>query len=1043
MCKQKQYNRRRVWVVSFVCLLGHLNPAVAQQGYSIVGGQIVVQQRRHWENWKIPSHLVRIDRAGGVSARTLRSVFNVLEDKTFGRPVQIDSKKPRIMNIDSTMKMDVLGNPLTNTSGQQIFDYLVRPGVSRAGSNPHLAANIADGDPNTFWEPDPDDPLEEWWIEVDLGRVVPLERLRLRFVEEDIGDPFLRFVLLLAAKQNLFLQEGDQLSFESFIPFEGFNTTRREFTFDADRVSPELPPDPLAAADKTLGWGDVPISLTSTAGEGPDPAWTGRLVETIRIVITDARRGRAEQIDEDEWERLPRAERGDIVHFLQDAGYEEPVDAATYASLPQERQGRKEYYRRERPRLAEVEAWGWGDDIGQSLVEGGGSINFTNPVTIPGMLFDGNYGTSVNVQTISPREPGLNVLILDLGGSVWLDHILIVGSTPPRGYAIRGSSGERNAQGDLQWEPITSLERETNVHGGNFRLLVDRLEPARPISFIEMVTLPIRLNATEWVGSMWPRLFNIMLFSKGPPAAVVLESDLIELPGLFTLGAVNWEADAPPGSEVEIRTRSGDQLLERIRYFDKTGNEKTAKEYEETASFFRGPSDTSLVVGPGWSPWSQKYRTRGEIATSPGLRRFVQIQARLLSHDRQAVPALKKITLDLQPPLAQSLGAEVWPERTVAGLLDTFEVFVQPRFLETPFNLRSLGFDEVLLHSEPALDLRLVDAALGTQEELAQGQPILLFARPHAEGLESADGQVLQVLDQGDSLWVHFPQIVHSAEGLTRLYYRAVHPGEEVPTSLGGELLTVHSHAQLPLEERGAVRYFRKVQSGEEVRLEEVGPDTYEDLPPAEQGPIRYFRKVAGVGDQSLFNAQGDTLNAAQHRGLRRNERGWVVGMGRLLRLRFSAVVYLQSTLLKVAVRNSGTESTWQEAQGRDVTVLRPAETLAIGIDEAGSTITAVEIAPNPFTPNGDGVNDVAHIQFALFKIYAARPVIIRLYSLDGRQVRRLESQGVGGRQQFTWDGLDHSGNLVAPGLYLCQIEVEADADVSGRERTHLIAVAY
>ena len=197
------------------------------------------------------------------------------------------------------------------------------------------------------------------------------------------------------------------------------------------------------------------------------------------------------------------------------------------------------------------------------------------------------------------------------------------------------------------------------------------------------------------------------------------------------------------------------------------------------------------------------------------------------------------------------------------------------------------------------------------------------------------------------------------------------------------------------------------------------------------------------MGDQSLFNAQGDTLNAAQHRGLRRNERGWVVGMGRLLRLRFSAVVYLQSTLLKVAVRNSGTESTWQEAQGRDVTVLRSAETLAIGIDEAGSTITAVEIAPNPFTPNGDGVNDVAHIQFALFKIYAARPVIIRLYSLDGRQVRRLESQGVGGRQQFTWDGLDHSGNLVAPGLYLCQIEVEADADVSGRERTHLIAVAY
>ena len=51
-----------------------------------------------------------------------------------------------------------------------------------------------------------------------------------------------------------------------------------------------------------------------------------------------------------------------------------------------------------------------------------------------------------------------------------------------------------------------------------------------------------------------------MIFSKGSPAEVVLESDAIELPGLVVLGSVRWEAELPPGTDVEIRTRTGDQL---------------------------------------------------------------------------------------------------------------------------------------------------------------------------------------------------------------------------------------------------------------------------------------------------------------------------------------------------------------------------------------------------------------------------------------------------------------------------------------------------
>ena len=1025
-----------IWIF---CLLVSPGATRAQKGYDIVDNKVVVQEDRHWENWQIPTHLARIDRAGGVRSRPFRAVFNVLSDKELGRLVTIDKKKPRIMNVDSTLKLDALGNPLTDTAGDLAYDYVVRTGVSRAGSNPHLAARIVDGDPTTFWEPNPADPLEDWWVEVDLGQAVPLERIRLDFVEEGLGDPFSKFILLLSSRQSIFLE--DRLTYlEVFIPFEAPNTEQRLFVFDSDRISSQLSREVPGLSAKTLGLGNL-------ESPDPDPNWTGKLVEVIRIVVTHTRGSRAAQISPEQWEALPRGERGDIVYFLSDAGFEEPVeDQATYESLDLDRQGRKEYYRRERPRLAEVEAWGWGDNISPGIIPGGGSVQLTGKAgKDPGLFFDGDWATGVNQSTITPLEPGGNLAIADIGGTVWLDQVRLVTRRAPRGYVMRGSSGIRDAQGELQWQVISPPERETNLDHGFFRMLTDPQVPARRVRFIELGVLALNRENLQFYGTYFESFIHeLMLFSEGPPAEVVVESNLIELPGLFTLGAVRWEAETPPGSEVEIRTRSGDQRVQRVRYFDKAGNEKTAAEYKKMLKFLKGPTDTSFVAGPGWSAWSQKYLSPGEPAKSPSLRRFLQLQARLINHDRQAVPVLNRIAVELHTPLAQSLLAEVWPATAQAGRPDTFEVFVQPNFVEEPANFRSQGIDEVLIRADPGLDMRLLDVALGTEEALFQDQPALLFDRPGTEGLESALGEVLQVLGQGDSLWVRFPAAVHSAQVLTPKYYRQIDPGEEVPTGLDGELLTVHSHAQLPEEERGAVRYFRRVQDGDEVRLEEVDQTAYEGLQVEEQGPIRYFRKVMGLGNQVLFDEQGDTLNAGQYTRLNRADQGWVVGRGQLLRLRFTSAVFLNGTQLQVAVRHSGSEAPWQEADGGDVTALRSAETLVIAISEARRVIDDIAIAPNPFTPNGDAINDVARIEFSLFKVYAARPLEIRIFSLDGRPMRSIEGTGLGGRQKFAWDGRDDSGELVPPGLYLCQIEVEADTDdLGGLRRSHLIAVAY
>ena len=167
-----------------------------------------------------------------------------------------------------------------------------------------------------------------------------------------------------------------------------------------------------------------------------------------------------------------------------------------------------------------------------------------------------------------------------------------------------------------------------------------------------------------------------------------------------------------------------------------------------------------------------------------------------------------------------------------------------------------------------------------------------------------------------------------------------------MPTSIDGQLLTATSHALLPDAVRGAVRYFRI--AGEE--LVEVNRAAYDELAPESQGPVRYFRKVVGLGTQTVFDEAGDTLSAAQYSRLGR-ARGWVVGHGRLVRLRFAAKVFLHGTKLKVAVRNQAASTPYQPADEADATALRPSQTLSIAALGAERIVADISVAPNPFTP--------------------------------------------------------------------------------------------
>ena len=99
------------------------------------------------------------------------------------------------------------------------------------------------------------------------------------------------------------------------------------------------------------------------------------------------------------------------------------------------------------------------------------------------------------------------------------------------------------------------------------------------------------------------------------------------------------------------------------------------------------------------------------------------------------------------------------------------------------------------------------------------------------------------------------------------------------------------------------------------------------------------------------------------------------------------------------------------------------------------------EVTPNPFTPNGDGINDEMTVLFDLQRLLAPRSVRVEIFDLNGRRLHHTERQLASGGYSQPWDGRDDAGNLVPPGLYILRVSVEADDAESARMR--VVSVAY
>ena len=665
---------RAIWLLAAVLECGAV---AAQDGYVIRGDRIISEGEDAWRQWLFPVGTIDFD-AQGV--------------------------RPHFVARDINASLDAQRFPLEAADDEE------KGGIHAAGSNAAAAANILDGDPSTYWEPDLDDPPDRWWVVIDLGRMVPATRIVLRFAEQGQGDPFYHF-RVLAANGDARLGASDNLDYHLVGRTRRPNLDQREFAFELNPFSP---------ADKSF---------------------TGDAVRFIQVVMTDSRLGKAEEVaDLETYQSLSASQQGDVEYFGRSrSGREWGLDEETYQLLEPSEQGSIRYYRREQPRLAELAVRTVGENIALGLLPRGGTIEADGNNL--GKSVDGDYVTYYNFQggytaEASNRE---RRTVFDLGSLYWIDRIQILTAHPPnpsgtlRSYRAKVSDGSLAPDGTLAWTQVAHRP-EKSQH--RWQELQFELIKARFLIFDYLVHL----------GGSQSSIGEFMVFGEGYQPEVVLESPLIDLGNSRNLTTLHWRGHAPPGTRIELATRTGDQIKTITHYFRKDGTEITEKKYNKLISALQGPTTEETVVEEEtWSSWSQPHTASGAEVTSPSPRRFMKAQVELFSDYPDRFAQLEQLEVHFAQPWVERAWGEVYPvhvERLGAETPLTF-------FLRSEQSSKDPGIDELLLINSNRVPLTLQGIRLGPAAEVAGGRG------------RSVDLSAVEVRQTGDdSLWVQLPGVV-------------------------------------------------------------------------------------------------------------------------------------------------------------------------------------------------------------------------------------------------------------------------------------------
>lgn len=637
-------NKTCITLLALLCLL----PAVSADGQSLRIGT-----REDWEQWSYPEGTLEITPGGLVEVRQVRKNNNpVLDATTFE-----------------------YSSPVGPAVG----------GIRSVGSNPWAADHVLDGDPLTSWSPRWEDPVEDWWIEIDLGRAVVAEELRLIFAEH--APVFSEF--------RLFVSTGE-------LRYPGTDTK----TLLYEPVYQTLGPNDLET---------VTLEFQETDDLG-NPL-TGRIFQFIKLI------------------------------------FDRKVEGAALSDVA-------------------IRALGQNVAIG-TIARGGGATS--GQVSSPADIFDGlmwtwwkmtNMGTNWLQGKNMRNGPWVR---WDLGAEFFIDTIRLTSSggalssstqakPPMDGFRIYVSDGTEGTLArhavwqvegrNVEWNLVADVNNTTSYPdmAHRFELHYDPPVRARYIFFHHYYGAGIWRTGY----ALGAQLKEFMLFGEGYLPGVEMESPLLEV-GDKLISAIEWEADLPPESGVQIQTRTGDTVEEEIFYYDKNGNQITESKYNSIPSSFRGEIITRrLPVETEWSDWSPPYRTSGAGFQSPTPSQYLLIRAKLASADPAVAPTLDEIVLRLADPAVKRISGRVEPRAAEPGVSTRLQYLLEP---QTTY--RHPGFRYVLVQTpSPARDVEVeIAGAEVVPTDIRAGDDSLVVSLPRVVRNEEVRVAFSTVIQQDNTVF--------------------------------------------------------------------------------------------------------------------------------------------------------------------------------------------------------------------------------------------------------------------------------------------------
>lgn len=413
---------------------------------------------------------------------------------------------------------------------------------------------------------------------------------------------------------------------------------------------------------------------------------------------------------------------------------------------------------------------------------------------------------------------------------------------------------------------------------------------------------------------------EVEIYGQGYVRKAVYQTDILDFGQPISWGKIRWSGQTPPGTQIEIRTRTGDDVNPDI-YWQKNAitDEPDAIDFETHYSLPVRDREWPLYDRDRWSFWSPPYDFEvglrdsalvasawddGVVLHSPSPSRYLQLRIVLFSTETQA-PHLDQLQVQLARSLSASeLVGEIWPIEVDGFRPQRFTYVVRPDFAagDTGFNRL-----EILTHTR-------VDS-------------------------------------------------VYSVK-------------------VGGIKVDLERFSPKVLPDRLVVALDRKLESPATDRFKLVEVD--------------FAVQVLRFGTQFA---------------------GWVYA-------------------------NDDGDRIKQQVKAGNATFRHAGDQLSVRTRVGGSLLVDARVRPNPFTPNGDGINDEMVLSFAVREVTARRPLLVEIYDVSGYRLRSLAGAAVlTGPVEKRWDGRDERGALVAPGVYIYRIQLEADEGIE--EQLGTVAVAY